>query len=107
MHVAQIEAAFGAMPLAAVRPSSVRSWTVKLKAPGLADSYVYALHSRLSQIMSDAVHDGLLGRNPCSRRTLDTYGHLWPDSDESRTGRRRCCARRSWGLVGTERAGLR
>src|SRR3954453_3465181 len=29
VHVAQIEAAFGSMPLAAVRPSSVRSWTAK------------------------------------------------------------------------------
>ncbi len=37
-------------------------------------SYVYALHSRLSQIMSDAVHDGVLGRNPCSRRTSPPMG---------------------------------
>ncbi len=42
---------------------------MELKAAGLDDSYVYALHSRLSQVMSDAVHDGLLARNPCSRRT--------------------------------------
>ena len=28
---------------------------------------MHALHSRLSQICSDAVHDGVLGRNPCSR----------------------------------------
>jgi integrase len=37
-------------------------------------SYVYALHSRLSQILSDAVHDGVLGRNPCSRRTSPPMG---------------------------------
>jgi integrase len=78
VHVAQIEAAFGSMPLSAVRPSSVRSWTVTLKAAGLADSYVYALHSRLSQIMGDAVHDGLLGRNPCSRRTSPGAGGQRP-----------------------------
>jgi len=78
VHVAQIEAAFGSLPLAAVRPSSVRSWTAELKAAGLADSYVYALHSRLSQIMSDAVHDGLLGRNPCSRRTSPGAGGQRP-----------------------------
>src|SRR4051794_593698 len=36
VHVAQITAAFGPMPLSAVRPSSVRSWTVELKAAGLA-----------------------------------------------------------------------
>jgi integrase len=37
-------------------------------------SYTYALHSRLSQILSDAVHDGVLGRNPCSRRTSPPMG---------------------------------
>jgi integrase len=78
VHVAQITAAFGSVPLSALRPSAVRSWTVKLKAEGLADSYVYALHSRLSQIMSDAVHDGLLARNPCSRRTSPGAGGQRP-----------------------------
>jgi integrase len=37
-------------------------------------SYIYALHSRLWQILSDAVHDGVLGRNPCSRRTSPPMG---------------------------------
>ena len=78
VHIAQIEAAFGPMPLSAVRPSAVRTWTVELKAGGLADSYVYALHSRLSQVMSDAVHDGLLARNPCSRRTSPGTGGQRP-----------------------------
>src|SRR5438067_314830 len=55
-----------------------RAWTVELKAAGLADSYVYALHSRLSQVMSDAVHDGLLARNPCSRRTSPGAGGQRP-----------------------------
>jgi integrase len=68
-HVAKIKEAFGPQQLSAVRPSQIRTWTTGLKAAGAADSYVYALHGRLSQIMSDAVHDGLLARNPCSRRT--------------------------------------
>ncbi len=78
VHVAQIEATFGPMLLSAVRPSAVRSRTVKLEAGGLADSYVYALHSRLSQVMSDAVHDGLPARNPCSRRTSPGTGGQRP-----------------------------
>lgn len=78
VHVDRIRASFGAMPLAAVRPSHVKSWTAALKAEGLADSYVYALHSRLSQIMSDAVHDGLMARNPCSRRTSPGGGKQRP-----------------------------
>ena len=42
VHVKQIVEAFGPMPLAAVRPSHVKSWTAKLKSDGLATSYVYA-----------------------------------------------------------------
>ena len=41
---------------------------VKLKVDGYAQSYVYALHVRLAQVLSDAVHDGLLARSPASRR---------------------------------------
>lgn len=77
-HVAQIRKAFGALQLAAVRPSAVRSWCAQLKADGYGDSYVYALHARLSQIMSDAVHDGILPRNPCSRRTSPGAGKQRP-----------------------------
>lgn len=78
VHLAQIKMAFGRQQLSAVRPSAVRSWTSKLKADGLADSYVYALHARLSQVMSDAVHDGLIPRNPCSRRTSPGAGKQRP-----------------------------
>ena len=74
VHVAHIRSAFGSMPLPTVRPSHVRSWTAKLKANGAADSYVYALHGRLSQVLGDAVHDGILARNPCSRRTSPGAG---------------------------------
>lgn len=74
VHLKHIKAAFGAMPLGALRPSHIKSWTAKLKADGAADSYVYALHARLSQVMSDAVHDGLLARNPCSHRTSPGAG---------------------------------
>lgn len=78
VHVAQIESEFGAMPLAGVRPSAVKAWTAKLKAEGLSESYVYACHSRLSQILGDAVHDGILARNPCSRRTSPGGGKQRP-----------------------------
>src|SRR4051795_13059968 len=78
VHIAQITTAFGNRPLAAVRPSDVKTWTARLRADGLADSYVYALHNRLSQLMSDAVHDGILARNPCSRRTTPGAGKPRP-----------------------------
>jgi len=78
VHVRQIVAEFGALPLVDVKPSAVRSWVARLRRDGLADSYVYALHARLSQVMADAVHDGLLPRNPCSRRTSPTAGRQRP-----------------------------
>jgi integrase len=74
VHVAKIEAAFGGMRLSTLKPSHVKAWTAKLKSEGAADSYVYALHARLSQVMADAVHDGVIARNPCSRRTSPGEG---------------------------------
>jgi integrase len=74
VHVKQIEAEVGHLPLSSLRPSQVKTWVAKLQADGLADSYIYALHSRLAQVLADAVHDGLLGRNPCSRKTSPPMG---------------------------------
>lgn len=68
VHIAQIVAYFGPMRLSAVKPSDVKAWTVKL-GEAYAKSTVYATYRRFSQIMGDAVHDGLIPRNPCSRRT--------------------------------------
>jgi len=78
VHLRQIIAEFGALPLAGVRPSHVKAWTSRLLAGGAEASYVYALHARLAQIMSDAVHDGILPRSPCSRRTSPGQGRQRP-----------------------------
>lgn len=74
VHVARIVEAFGDRPVGAIRPSHVRTWIAQLNAEGLSTSYVYALHARLAQIYSDAVHDGLVARSPCSRRTSPQSG---------------------------------
>lgn len=78
VHVKAIKAEFGSTPLSAVKPSAVKGWTAKLKADGYADSTVYAMHRRLSQVMADAVHDGIIARNPCSRRTSPGAGGQRP-----------------------------
>jgi integrase len=39
---------------------------------------VYALDKRLAQIMADAVHDGIVPRSPCSRRTSPGAGSQRP-----------------------------
>jgi integrase len=73
-HVKRIKEYFGRYALADVRPSHVRSWCAAMKAEGLADSTIYALHTRLAQIYTDAVIDGLVVRSPCSRRTAPPAG---------------------------------
>lgn len=73
-HIALITEEFGGMKLSAVRPSHVKAWTARLAERGYSDSYVYAVHGRLSQLFSDAVHDGIVPRSPCSRRTSPKSG---------------------------------
>lgn len=78
VHVKHIKAGLGNYPLSAVKPSTVRVWVASLQAAGYADSTVYVLYRRLSQIMADAVHDGVISRNPCSRRTSPRTGQPRP-----------------------------
>ncbi|MFN7244700.1 MAG: tyrosine-type recombinase/integrase [Dietzia cercidiphylli] len=73
-HVKRIIAGLGDERLCDVRPTMVRAWIAALQADGLAESTVYALHARLSHIMAEAVHDGVLLRSPCSRRTSPPTG---------------------------------
>lgn len=67
-HVKTIREQFGDKRLAAVKPSDVKAWTVLL-AETRKPSTVYAIYRRFAQVMGDAVHDGLIPRSPCSRRT--------------------------------------
>ncbi|MDG5772358.1 tyrosine-type recombinase/integrase [Mycolicibacterium fortuitum] len=76
-HIKHIVSEFGDVPLSAVRPSHVKTWVASL-VKNFEPSYAYALHSRLSQILGDAVHDGMLPRNPCSRRTAPPMGKQKP-----------------------------
>ena len=77
VHIAHIKKAFGSQRIGDVKPSQVRSWVANLSEE-YAESTVYAIHARLSQIMSDAVHDGVIARNPCSRRTSPRTGKQRP-----------------------------
>jgi integrase len=79
VHVRQIKAEFGGMRLSVVRPSHVKAWCARLLREGgeggepLSQSYVYALHGRLAQIMADAVHDGIVPQ----RAFVATTEQLW------------------------------
>lgn len=59
--------AFGTVPLADIRPSDVQSFVTRL-SDRLAPSTIEVIHSHLSSILSSAVDDGLIVRNPARRR---------------------------------------
>lgn len=77
VHCSKIVEAFGTRRLDALKPSDVKAWTVALSRD-YADSYVYALHARLAQVLTDAVHDGVLAKSPASRRTSPRTGSQRP-----------------------------
>ena len=74
VHINRIFQEFGDCPIGSLRPSQVKSWITRLQSEELKASYIYALYSRLAQIMTDAVHDGLIVKSPCSRRTAPSIG---------------------------------
>lgn len=77
-HVKIIRATFGDVPVRSVKPSDVNAWVATMQKDGRAQSYVYATYRRFAQIMGDAVHDGLIHRSPCSRRTAPSQGEQRP-----------------------------
>jgi integrase len=78
VHITLINKEFGSLPLSAVRPSMVKAWTARMKAEERATSYIYAIYRRFAQIMGDAVHDGIVPRSPCSRKTSPGAGRQRP-----------------------------
>jgi integrase len=57
-----------------INTGGLRSLRVAEARYALTERRIYALHSRLAQIMTDAVHDGLIVKSPCSRRTAPSTG---------------------------------
>ncbi|MFZ4187871.1 tyrosine-type recombinase/integrase [Streptomyces pseudogriseolus] len=78
VHLTRIRKEFGPLPLMAIDEMAVKRWMAKLKREGLSQSYRFALHARLSQILTDAVGARKLASNPCSRRTTPGAGKQRP-----------------------------
>lgn len=78
VHLARIRKEFGPLPLMAVDEMAVKRWMAKLKREELSQSYRFALHGRLKQIMTDAVGARKLASNPCSKRTTPGAGKPRP-----------------------------
>jgi integrase len=78
VHLAQIREEFGPLPLMAVDEMAVKRWMARLLRDGMAQSYRFALHSRLSQVMRAAVRAKKLTSNPCSRESSPGGGKQRP-----------------------------
>lgn len=91
-HLVHINDFFGDRPLREIRSTQIKMWLGKLQEKGLADSTVYAIYRRLSQLLGDAVEDGLISRNPCGKKvsppqgrqrlTLATTEEVWQLHDD-------------------------
>jgi integrase len=77
-HLALIRKQFGPRRLDSIQQSEVNGWIAKLQQDGYKPSYIHALHARLRQLFADAIHDNILVRNPCSRRTAPSAGRQRP-----------------------------
>ncbi len=62
--------AFGAVPLAAVKPLDVQRWIGSMESEGLSASRVRQAHVVLSQLLDAAVRDEMIVHNPAARAKL-------------------------------------
>lgn len=74
VHLKRIRAEFGTFRMGDVRPSMVKAWIARMKAEGLSDSYVSALHGRLIQLYRDAMDDDVVVKSPANRKTAPKGG---------------------------------
>ncbi|MBP2339050.1 integrase [Saccharothrix coeruleofusca] len=62
----------GGQAVTAVKASDVRSWDSKLRKQGLSDQYRHTLFKNLAALFNAAVDDDLIGKNPCSGKSVKT-----------------------------------
>ncbi|MBM7058321.1 tyrosine-type recombinase/integrase [Streptomyces durocortorensis] len=60
----------GSRPLGAFQPSHIREFVTQLEASSMSGSYARVIFSNVRAILSAAVEDGYLSRNPCHSRTV-------------------------------------
>lgn len=73
-HLGVINRDLGSRVMRDLRPSDVTAWVVSLQERGLKPAYIHNVHRRLAQLYIDAIHDGLVTKSPCSRRTSPPTG---------------------------------
>ncbi|MGW8887324.1 tyrosine-type recombinase/integrase [Streptomyces sp. NPDC055749] len=60
----------GTRPLGSFQPSHMREFVTQLETSGMSGSYARVIFSNVRAILSAAVEDGCLPRNPCHSRTV-------------------------------------
>ncbi|MGN9786627.1 tyrosine-type recombinase/integrase [Nonomuraea sp. ZG12] len=60
----------GARPLGSFQPGHIRTWIKQLEENGVRGSYAKTIYSNVRSVLSAAVDDGHLTRNPCSARSV-------------------------------------
>ncbi|WP_043265594.1 tyrosine-type recombinase/integrase [Streptomyces sp. CT34] len=60
----------GMRPLGSFQPSHIREFVTQLEASGMSGAYARVIFSNVRAILSAAVEDGCLLRNPCHSRTV-------------------------------------
>lgn len=60
----------GARPLGSFQPGHIRAWVKQLEENGVRGSYAKTIYSNVRTVLSAAVDDGHLARNPCSARSV-------------------------------------
>ncbi|WP_120722232.1 tyrosine-type recombinase/integrase [Streptomyces hundungensis] len=60
----------GARSLGAFQPSHIREFVTQLEGSGMSGSYARVIFSNVRAILSAAVEDGYMPRNPCTSRTV-------------------------------------
>ncbi|MBW8702526.1 putative prophage phiRv2 integrase [Streptomyces sp. MBT84] len=60
----------GARQLGSFQPSHIREFVTQLEASGMSGAYARVIFSNVRAVLSAAVEDGCLRRNPCNSRTV-------------------------------------
>ncbi|TSB24024.1 tyrosine-type recombinase/integrase [Streptomyces benahoarensis] len=60
----------GTRPLGSFQPEHVREWVADLAGNGVRGPYARTIYSNVRSVLSAAVDDGYLNRNPCAARTV-------------------------------------
>ncbi|MBL7259171.1 tyrosine-type recombinase/integrase [Paractinoplanes lichenicola] len=70
---------FGGRGIGAIRPSTVRDWDREMIAKKLANNTRVVLFAHLSGILTSAVDDGLIAKNPCSAKSVKAPTSTLPE----------------------------